>query len=457
MNEIGAVEVLLQDDFDVDGRIDAGKWKPNIGEGSFLGATQMRPELPVASDGTLRLQLDTYNPSGNPRVPTYFGSEAISNQTFTLDGGGVAFEGSMRLAQPDRGLIAGFFPFWGDPERHDEIDFELIPNRGPNKIQTNLYVNDTYSGGDWKTHEMSRPLTEFHTYRIEWLPNQVRWFVDGELVRSEDQSPTRPMALHLNIWGPGTDWDTADPGLQPTGNPADNRSLFFEVDWVRVERLSTSYGDAAAESYGGTAGADLIRAAGGSDAIVGGNGDDTIAGGPDADKLVGGAGDDLLRGGAGDDVLKGRRHDDLIKGRDGDDLLEGHRHDDRLVGGEGDDVLVGGAGKDVLIGDDGADTFAFRELADSPAGPGRDRILDFNPRWDDVVDLSAVDADAGAPGDQAFRFVGREPFGEEAGELRYERVKNGLVLEGDVDGDGLADLEIFVKGPSTIFADSILL
>ncbi|WP_108662878.1 family 16 glycosylhydrolase [Acuticoccus kandeliae] len=443
MSQIGGGQVLFSDDFNTNGRIDSNKWRPNVGDGSFLGATQMRPTLPVAKDGVLRLQLDTYNPSGNPAKPTYFGSEAISRQEFSV-GNGIAFEGEMRLAQDQRGLIAGFFPFWGDANRHDEIDWELIPNRGLNNVQTNLYVNDTYSGGNWKIHPIDEPMTEFHTFRIEWLPNQVRWYVDGELVRTENQSPTRAMALHLNIWGPGLDWDTADPSLRPTGNPALNQSYFFEVDWVKVEELAAFFGDGAANRSVGSAANDLMRGAGGSDALIGGLGDDTI---------VGGEGDDEIYGQGGNDRLIGAEHDDA---------LFGNAHNDLMSGGDGNDTLDGGRGSDTMDGGDGTDLFRFDSVTDSPDGPLRDKITDLRPQEGDKIDLSGIDANTNVAGDQEFYFLRQAAFGSrdgigDAGELRYEVVGNSILLQGDVDGDGVADFEVLLSNLSHIYADSFIL
>jgi len=50
-------------------------------------------------------------------------------------------------------------------------------------------------------------VREFHTYAAEWTPERVRFLVDGELVKTVDQSPAYPMQLMLNLYefpaGPG--------------------------------------------------------------------------------------------------------------------------------------------------------------------------------------------------------------------------------------------------------------
>jgi beta-glucanase (GH16 family) len=64
---------------------------------------------------------------------------------------------------------------------------------------------------------------EFHTYSVEWLPGEVRFFVDDDLVAAMDQSPDYPMQLMLNIY----EFDSPATGDYPKT---------FEVDWVRGYR-----------------------------------------------------------------------------------------------------------------------------------------------------------------------------------------------------------------------------
>ncbi len=41
---------------------------------------------------------------------------------------------------------------------------------------------------------------QFHTYAAEWTPERVAFFVDGERVKTVDQSPSYPMQLMLSIY-----------------------------------------------------------------------------------------------------------------------------------------------------------------------------------------------------------------------------------------------------------------
>jgi Ca2+-binding RTX toxin-like protein len=130
----------------------------------------------------------------------------------------------------------------------------------------------------------------------------------------------------------------------------------------------------------------------------------------------------------------------------GIDTLSGRVSDDRLEGGEGNDRLVGGAGADVLLGGTGNDRFDFDALADSGPGALADLILHF-VRGQDKIDLPNIDAVAGTTTNEAVRFVGEALFSGVAGELCFERVdgiSDRTLVQADVDGDRVADLEILL-------------
>src|SRR6476660_8469090 len=70
-----------------------------------------------------------------------------------------------------------------------------------------------------------------------------------------------------------------------------------------------------------------------------------------------------------------------------------------IIGGGGADTIKGGGGADILTGGQGADRFVFAALTDS-APSARDLITDFIPGTD-IIDLSAIDANTSAKGNQA--------------------------------------------------------
>ena len=143
-----------------------------------------------------------------------------------------------------------------------------------------------------------------------------------------------------------------------------------------------------------------------------------------------------------------------LPGTSSADRLYGDYHANRLDGGGGSDRLEGGAG---------GDTFVFASLADSRLWAGRsdgkkllpDLILDFQSGID-RIDLSAIDAIAGTPANEAFSFIGAGAFTGQAGQLRYE-VNGGLLsILGDIDGDRLADFQILANAPAVTPNDFVL-
>jgi Ca2+-binding RTX toxin-like protein len=148
------------------------------------------------------------------------------------------------------------------------------------------------------------------------------------------------------------------------------------------------------------------------------NGRFTVHGGQGADTIIGGAGGDFIIGNAGNDSLYG-------------------------LGGL--DFLIGGLGADLLRGGAGGDRFVYQSTAQSTTG-SVDHILDF--QHVDRIDLSTIDANGNAgDGNNAFTFIGAAAFSNVAGQLRAWQSGADWFVEGDLNGDGLADLIIQVTLP----------
>ena len=232
----------------------------------------------------------------------------------------------------------------------------------------------------------------------------------------------------------------------------------------------------------GASGDDRITGLGGNDTLEGGDGNDGVGGGAGADVLRGGAGGDGLDGGDGSDTASywyssvgvtvdlatGTGHGgeaegdilsgfEILSGGQGDDHLTGDALANTLQGWNCSDVLTGGAGKDVLYGGVGADRFVFTRIGDSLTGANADRITDFSHAQGDKIDLSAIDADTGAAGDQAFSFIGTALYSGVAGQLRF--VSDGTVttIAGDIDGDGVSDFHIQLAGAIGLLAGDFVL
>ncbi|MBV5304695.1 MAG: Ig-like domain-containing protein, partial [Chlorobium sp.] len=218
---------------------DYNHWQPTNNP-SYYGRTQQRQSLPEVSDGYLHLKLDTYNPTGY----SFFGSEAITKQTFSNANGGIVFEVKAHFENPlVGGIVGGMFLYSPNSGSiHGEIDFETVSNR-LNEIQTNIYANEALGAGHPEFDAITGSLTDDHVYRAEWYQDAVLWFVDGKLIREEKTYiPTQPMALHFNIWTPGQEWSEGyNSALNPVNSAAANTSYDFDIDYVCVTQLSSPY------------------------------------------------------------------------------------------------------------------------------------------------------------------------------------------------------------------------
>lgn len=138
----------------------------------------------------------------------------------------------------------------------------------------------------------------------------------------------------------------------------------------------------------------------------------------------------------------------LLTGSSRADVITGGDGADTLVGGAENDTLIGGLGIDSLTGGVGADSFLFASAA--AAG---DVITDFKTAQADKIDLRPIDPDAAA-GDQAFGFIGGAAFAVGVtGQLRFA----GGMLQGDLDGDTVADFQIQLTSVASITAAHIWL
>lgn len=223
----------------------------------------------------------------------------------------------------------------------------------------------------------------------------------------------------------------------------------------------TVHGGAGNDVIHGISGTNSLFGGAGHDRIIGGLGIDRIDGGWGNDTLWGGHGGDALLGGVGYDVLHGNSGNDRLYGGFGHDTLHGGNGNDRLFGGAGNDVLRGGAGNDLIAGEAGTDrlfggtgrdTFVFKQVADSRAGDGIDRIMDFQI-GQDLIDLSNFGANTAVSGQQDLIFA----RGPQASCLWLSEGSGGTYVRIDVDGDGRQDFEVFVERVLGLSMDDFIL
>lgn len=155
--------------------------------------------------------------------------------------------------------------------------------------------------------------------------------------------------------------------------------------------------------------------------------------------------------GGGNDAANGGANADYFYGGTGFD---------RLRGGGGDDFLYGGRDDDELSGGTGADRFYYFKASDS-RGFNQDEIMDFSHAEGDRIDLSRIDANPDFERNQAFAFIDGRAFtgpGGSGGEIRQQVHGDGTItVEGDRNGDGVADFAILVHAVAPLVAADFVL
>lgn len=240
-----------------------------------------------------------------------------------------------------------------------------------------------------------------------------------------------------------------------------NASGWTFADWSNTDRI-VIMGSAVGERLTGSSQRDVISGGAGSDVIRSGGGNDVVSGGPGFDNMNGGTGADTLDYGASPAAVRIDLANRTAFGGDATgDRIKSFEHvigsdfNDNLTGNGVSNRLFGGLGADRLEGGGGSDRFIFRSIEESYVSAGHDRILDFSHAENDRIRLSGVDAVFGG-GDDSFTFVGTAAF-TEAGQLRYVFAGSQTLVQGDIDGDTIADFEIALDGVHHLVAADFIL
>ncbi len=401
----------------------------------------------------------------------------MADEVFTVD---LLSTGSVTVTVSDDGSGIDTIQFQGSYTDSVEINLAWTTNSGQPTSGEGFYFSNDHVG-----HRL------IVTGVIENAIGSIgRDFIQGNILANlilGDATDSGP-GLADTLWG-GSGQDSIHGGSGNDGILGDNDDdqLFGDAGDDTVDGgagLDTVDGGAGADSLsGGASNGDTLSYAGSSAGIQIGLqfGTTTTGSGGDAqgDRVTGftnvvgsafddrienldkgtiafGQNDNLFSGGAGRDRLILGGGSDTGLGGAGNDTILGEVGDDALEGGNSNDELRGGKGQDTLTGDNGADDFVFRTINDSTVDEAqRDTLTDFSSAEGDRIDLRAIDAEAGVPGNQDFHLVTR--FHGVVGELRTTVQGSNLIVSGDINGDRNADFAILVLSVTSLTATDFAL
>ncbi|KAI1435099.1 glycoside hydrolase family 16 protein [Xylaria sp. CBS 124048] len=138
----------------------------------------------------------------------------------------------------DAGVVTAFILL---SDVKDEIDYEWVGTE-LDIAQTNYYFQGipdyTHSGN---ISGLENTNTEWHEYKINWTPDKIEWYVDGNLGRTQLKSdtwnatanqwnfPQSPARVQLSVW-PGGASSNAEGTIAWAGGPIDWHSPAIQQD-----------------------------------------------------------------------------------------------------------------------------------------------------------------------------------------------------------------------------------
>ena len=312
----------------------------------------------------------------------------------------------------------GFWPsFWlipADGSWPPEIDAMEVLGRDPTTLYTTIHTgtaSNEINAGSSAT--VANTSTGFHTYGVDWEPDYVTWYFDGQQVF---KTPTpsdldKPMYMIANLalggsWAGNVDSTTPFPASMKIDYirayqtaPAQSGPGLFTLPtsapWTHVINKVTGgqmVGTSGPDKLDGNGAATQMNGAGGDDTFVVYHAADVVADtGTSVTTVQSLAPSFTLPGGIDNLVLKGTTSQVAI-GNAGDNILTSNNAGSTLKGGGGNDILIAGGGADTLTGGSGDNIFQFNRI---PSHAGQ--VTDFDPARD-ILDLRKLFSGTGYQG-----------------------------------------------------------
>jgi beta-glucanase (GH16 family) len=231
--------------------VDASKWSFDIGGGGWgnneLETYTNRTANAELQDGSLVIRVIKETHKGPDNITRdYTSARLLTKNKFTQTYG--RFEARIKVPY-GQGIWPAFWMLGSDIDKAGwpncgEIDIMENIGREPSIVHGTLH-GPGYSGGNAVTASYtlarSRKFSnDYHTFAVEWEPNVIRFYVDGQLynTRTSADLPAgkewvfkRPFFIILNV-AVGGNW----PGAP------DSTTVFpqvMKVDYVRVYQSTT--------------------------------------------------------------------------------------------------------------------------------------------------------------------------------------------------------------------------
>lgn len=216
-------QLLWRDDFD---SFDAQRWTraTHTFEENLAAFT---PANVVVEGGLLKLRV-TNVPAGNK---PYSAAEVYSSETFKYG----RFEARIKFC-PGSGMVSSLFTYKDNVDQSwQEIDVEHLGYL-PKAMQYNL-ISGNLQNRVYQPKVVSydfSPTEDFHEYAIEWRPDGISFYVDGELSHEDVQAAIQDEAkLRMNAWPANSAVTNFAGALDPSAIPCE-----AQYDWVSVYSLA---------------------------------------------------------------------------------------------------------------------------------------------------------------------------------------------------------------------------
>ena len=203
----------------------------------------------------------------------------------------------------------GVWPaFWLLPTNYtspQELDVMEVLGKGPTQLWTSVHSSVTGASNAVAT-TVADTSAGFHTYGMDWEPDKITFYFDGQPVFSEatPADMNRPMYVIVNL-ALGGNWGGAVDSSTPF--PAE-----LQVDYIRAWDSNPYDPNSHPQPLviNGTRQADYLMGSGANDTINGSSGNDTLDGAGGDDKLTGGTGADqfIFHPGFGHDTITDFNH-----------------------------------------------------------------------------------------------------------------------------------------------------